>query len=133
MTKEPRGVIFIITRSNKFLVQLRDEHSFQDSGMWAFPGGKSDEGESEMDTVVREAKEETNLNIKKENCQLLMKRLGNQNLVFICKVEGKQEFKVLEGADLRWMTIEEIKQLELGYNQGDIIPVLQDYLSSQAA
>lgn len=41
-----------------------------DDGLWGNPGGSMDLGETIYETIIREIKEETNLNIKKENLKI---------------------------------------------------------------
>ena len=54
------GVGIIITdNEGRILLEKRS-----DSGMWSLPGGAIDPGESVMNAAVREAKEETNLDIE---------------------------------------------------------------------
>ena len=127
--KEPRGIVFIITKEQKFLLQLRDEHSLRDPNKWVFPGGRSDKGEDEVATVIREAKEETDLDLQQKDCTLIMKRFAGQNSVYVCTLKQNQKLKVNEGAAFEWMTLDEVNQLELGYDQDDIVPVLKRYIA----
>ena len=53
----------IINSGNQILITLRPE-GLHLSGMWEFPGGKVEKGESKEVALVREIKEETNLDIK---------------------------------------------------------------------
>ncbi len=125
-----RGVVFILHRpDNTFLLQLRDEHSPQFPHMWCFPGGRCNNGEDDLNTVIRETKEETGLSVTPESCQILMTRLGGQSHVYICNVSMAADPQVLEGADFQWMTLNEIKQLTLGFWQEDIVPLLGHYLN----
>jgi hypothetical protein len=45
--------------------------------------------------------------------------------VYICKVNSDQEPKLIEGLAMKWMAIDEIEKLELGFHQEGIIPVLK--------
>jgi 8-oxo-dGTP pyrophosphatase MutT (NUDIX family) len=125
-----KGVAFLIVRPDKkTLLQLRDGNSRKYKNLWCFPGGVCEEGEEYLDTVVREAKEEYELDIDKKDCTLLMTRIADNQHVFACRVDGKQEPVLHEGADMKWMSIDEIKNLAIGYNQGNIIPKLEEYLN----
>lgn len=126
-----RGVVFILRRpNNTFLMQLRDKHSPRFANMWCFPGGRCNEGEDYLDTVVREIKEEAALTVNHEVCKLILRRLDDKNHVYLVDIAPDLEPKLLEGADLQWMNINQIKQLELGFWQEDIIPALEAYLQN---
>ncbi len=47
----------VIRRENKFLLGRRPDHK-RHGGLWEFPGGKMEEGETEVDAVTRELLEE---------------------------------------------------------------------------
>ena len=50
-------VAAIIRRENKVLLGRRPDHK-RHGGLWEFPGGKIDEGETDVDAVTRELLEE---------------------------------------------------------------------------
>lgn len=56
----------IINDEGKILLQNR-----ADSDRWGIPGGCQELGESFKETVIREIKEETNLDVKKEDLELI--------------------------------------------------------------
>lgn len=125
-----RGVIFILRRPDgKLLMQLRDKNSRNYVGMWCFPGGACENDENFIDTVVREIKEEYNLNIEAEECINFTNTSSMQRQVFLCNIDDNQQPELREGADMKWMTIEEIKKIKLGYNQFLIVPKLEKYLN----
>jgi 8-oxo-dGTP pyrophosphatase MutT (NUDIX family) len=126
---EIRGVGFVILRPDKkVLMQLRDNNSKRYKNMWCFPGGACEGEETYHDTVVREVKEEYELEIKKEECELLTTRTMGFTHVFICHIDDTQHPVLNEGADMKWMNIEEIRKIVLGYNQQDILHKLEQYL-----
>lgn len=56
----------IVDKEGKILLQSR-----ADRDLWGLPGGCQELGESFKDTVIREVKEETNLNVKAEDLELI--------------------------------------------------------------
>ncbi len=57
----PAATAVIVNDEEKFLLQQR-----KDNGLWALPGGKLEIGESIIDTITREIKEETGLDVLPE-------------------------------------------------------------------
>lgn len=55
----------IFNEKGQVLLQRRS-----DDGLWGNPGGSMDLGETIYETIIREIKEETNLDIKKENLKI---------------------------------------------------------------
>ena len=53
----------IIFKQQEILISQRDDHSHL-SGYWEFPGGKREQGETFEDCLVREIREELNVEIE---------------------------------------------------------------------
>jgi len=67
------SVSAVLIKDNKVLLGLRNGKS--NPGFWEFPGGKLEYRESPLSAVVRETKEETNLDVKAS------KDLGYRNVL----------------------------------------------------
>jgi 8-oxo-dGTP pyrophosphatase MutT (NUDIX family) len=84
--------------------------------LWAFPGGKSELGETPKETAVREVLEETGLSI---NVQRELGRyvIGASGFEIICFTGTAQtmELKIdsVEILEARWCTFDEALQLDL--------------------
>lgn len=130
--KEPNGIIFILLRNdNKVLLMQRDGNSKYYPYTWTFPGGACDDGEAFLDACIREADEEFEAKLHPNDCTLIMKRINNHNWVYVCTVSDNTELRQHEGADMAWKSVAELQDLELGYEQEDIIPVLADFIDRQ--
>lgn len=119
------GVVFAIIRDNKILMQQRDENCKKFPLMWCLPGGESEKGENQETTLLREIKEEYDLDLKLEQCNHLMDYNNGADNVYLCKINPNQEPKLKEGLAMKWMTIDEIEKLELGFHQEGIVPILK--------
>ncbi len=135
------GSTFILIKpSGKMLLQLRDDGNGQQiefPNTWCFPGGSKEEGEDYMDTTVREAKEEFDVIIAKEDCKLLMTysfpgtfSYHKNYHVFICNVDEKVQPRLQEGDGLRWATFNEIKKINLASSEVEVMVELEKFLKN---
>ena len=82
------------------------------AGHWDFPKGHVEEGETEIETAIREVKEETNINIKieKEN-KYISEYSPKENVMktviyFIGeKVGGEDKPQIEEVSDVEWVDV----------------------------
>jgi len=90
-----------------------------------------EEGESYEKTLLREVKEEYNLDLQLSQCNYLMDYNDRDDplCVYVCKINPDQEPELREGLDMKWMTIDEIEKIKLGFHQEGIIPVLKTVVS----
>lgn len=106
----------IILDKNKFLIIKRK--SGLHAGKWAFPGGILEKGESEEEALIREIKEEVNLDVRKISKKIgtyNYKRgnkivTGNSYLVFVNNFNVKINSEI---SDFEWVSIEELEKFEL--------------------
>lgn len=127
--KDIKGVIFILIRpDNSMLLQFRDEKSAKSPLTWCFPGGSSDKDESYEDTVIRESKEEFDVDILKEDIKQITTFPHKNNYVYICSVPQEIQPKLLEGKDMKWFSVEEIKNIDLGFGQNDLVKEVERYI-----
>lgn len=118
----------IVEEGGKVLVAQRSASMVQPL-KWEFPGGKVEPGESEKDCLVRECREELDLEVEVlERLEPSTHRYApDQNLVLIpfrCKrVAGI--LKLREHADARWLAPEDLRELD--WAAADI-PILESYL-----
>ena len=110
-----RGIIK--NSSNEILIVKRHPKSKTDPKMWELPGGKMEKGEFFADALVREIKEETNLDCKVGDfCEAIqndyMHKRTVQLMMYLDDVKG--EFKISdEHTDGKYASIDKIKTLEL--------------------
>lgn len=110
--KEIKVVAAIIQKENKILATKRGYGEF--INMWEFPGGKIEPGETEKQALVREIKEELNIEINVDKFAIDIEyQYPNFYLFmscFMCSIkEGSIE--LLEHNDGKWITKEELNTL----------------------
>lgn len=110
--KEIKVVAAIIQKENKILATKRGYGEF--INMWEFPGGKIELGETKEQALVREIKEELNIEINVDKFAIDIEyQYPNFYLFmscFMCSIkEGSIEF--LEHNDGKWITKEELNTL----------------------
>lgn len=110
--KEIKVVAAIIQKENKILATKRGYGEF--INMWEFPGGKIESGETKEQAIVREIKEELNIEISVDKFAMDIEyQYPNFYLFmscFMCSIkEGSIE--LLEHNDGKWITKEELNTL----------------------
>ena len=110
--KEIKVVAAIIKNEDKILATKRGYGEF--INMWEVPGGKIEPGETKKQALVREIKEELNIEISVDNFALDIEyQYPNFYLFmscFMCSIkEGSIE--LLEHNDGKWITKEELNTL----------------------
>ena len=110
-----RGVIK--NDSGEILIVRRHPKSRTDPEMWELPGGKVEKGEHFADALVREIKEETNLDVNVGDfCEAVQNDYSHkrtvQLMMYLDNVEGSVEISE-EHTEYMWASIEKIESLEL--------------------
>lgn len=123
----------IIIHLNKVMVAKRSA-SMSQPGMWEFPGGKLEEGESPEESLIREIKEELGMEISVDR-QLAISRYvySEEKIVelipFLCTWKSGN-IQVLEHEEVDWLEIEELR--DLNWAPADI-PVYNELLENWQA
>ena len=105
-------VAAIILKGNRVLIAKRQDHIHQ-GGLWEFPGGKIEQGETPVDALKRELKEELDLAISSpEFFQDIRFEYSDKNvhLNFYRVVDFEGEEKGNENQEIRWVDIGELKK-----------------------
>lgn len=120
----------IIERDDKILLIKRENEPFK--GQWALPGGFVEYGESAEDAIIREVKEEANLDMSIKTLLGVYSKPGRDprgHVISICYVASAkgEEKGGTDASDAAFFSPAEIKELELAFDHRDIIA---DYLVS---
>lgn len=121
----------MIYNDNNVVIQERVKKDW--SGV-AFPGGHVEKGESFVDSVIREVKEETGLDIK--NPRLCgVKHWYYSDIHYVVFFYKTSEFsgrlRSSEEGEVRWENIDNLPNLNLAKHMMDMIKVMQDEVLSE--
>jgi len=114
-------VTAVIKKKNKYLLLKRGRNTRLWRGKWQFPEGGIKFGESPLDALKRELKEETGLKLKSakfldfnsSTIRYFGKSLYHAlRLMFICKVSGNIRLSNAHD-NYKWFTKRQIKKLKL--------------------
>jgi 8-oxo-dGTP diphosphatase len=110
-----RGIIK--NDSGEILIVKRHPKSRTDPEMWELPGGKVENGEHFADALVREIKEETNLDVNVGDfCEAVQNDYSHkrtvQLMMYLDDIKGSVEISE-EHTEFKWASLEEIRTLEI--------------------
>ena len=116
--KELFVVAAIIKKDNKISATQRGYGEFE--GLWEFPGGKIEDGETKEEALVREIKEELNADIIVEKFALDLEwQYPNFYLYMSCfECVLESDIELLEHMGARWLSLDELDSVE--WIQADI-------------
>ena len=108
-----RVVAAVVARDGRLLVCQRPAHK-RHGGLWEFPGGKCEPGESDAEAVARELREELGVAVVAVGAERFAVRdAGSPFLIAFVPVEIAGEPVCHEHTALRWGTPHELAQLAL--------------------
>ena len=124
--------VALINSDNQILIAQRpkDKHL---SGLWEFPGGKVEKNESPENTLIRELKEELNVNLNQKCVAPLTfsefdyKEFNLLLLLYVCRRwDGDPES--MENNPIKWVKSNELKEYKMPPADDSLIYCLQDLL-----
>lgn len=118
----------IITYKGKLLMLLRDNApNIPNPDRWQLIGGYSESGEEPMETLMREAKEEANIAIKKEEIREIGKIIVSEKqeyFLYWVELSEKEAGNIKlgnEGQTIEFIQVENLGSMKL-------VPALAEYL-----
>ncbi len=112
-----KALLIPINSKKEILIQDRRNYKKPD---WGFFGGGVEEGETYLEAVIREAKEELDLEIEEKELiflgefKTLFRNSPKERQLFLYRTD-RQDFTVLEGQGAHWMDFETAKTyLDIG-------------------
>lgn len=119
------AVSTIIIKNKKILLEKRN--AFIEKGKWCLPGGHIDFGETAVNALKREIKEEIGLTAKKLEFlgyfDEIMPEIKKHSVVLVyrAKVSGKIKLQKNEVSEIGWFTKEQINRLDMAFRNENII------------
>ena len=108
------AVAVIVNDADEACISLRHEHAHQ-GGLWEFPGGKVEAGETVEQALSREIKEELGLDILRSRPLIRIKHDYDDKSVclHVQKITGFHGTAVgLEGQEVKWVPTGELKDFD---------------------
>jgi mutator protein MutT len=103
-----RVVAAVIQRSDRYLICQRPPHK-RHGGLWEFPGGKLEPGETILDAARRELAEELGVRVLTVGDSIFsIQDPGSEFIIefYVTQIEG--EPKCLEHSSLLWMSLHDL-------------------------
>jgi 8-oxo-dGTP diphosphatase len=120
----------VVDSQHRILMAQRADWQHQ-GGKWEFPGGKIESGETHMQALARELKEEVDVQIEQQACELFKAvhhdYSDKQVSLYFYLVEGfSGTAKGLEGQPVMWVNAQTLPQLAIpDANQAIVDALLQ--------
>jgi mutator protein MutT len=117
--KYPRGVFRVVVlgivfdpKEKKILIGKRKQDSYVPNLTWAFPGGSPEYGETLEQTLLREIKEEANIEVA--NLGTIFARIPEEReelllVYYLCEKTGGEEKPGDDFTEFKWVSPEELE------------------------
>lgn len=124
--------VALVNSDNQILIAQRPKEKHL-SGLWEFPGGKVEKNESPENTLIRELKEELNVNINQKCVAPLTfsefdyKEFNLLLLLYVCRRwDGDPES--MENNPIKWVKSNKLREYKMPPADDSLIYCLQDLL-----
>ena len=118
------------TSTNKVVLQYRSPDRYKKWSGYAFPGGHIEEGESLVESVIREVYEETGLTIADPKLVAVKDwepDEGGRYIVFCYKAtEFTGQLRSSDEGEVSWVEKDQLEKLDLSYDMLPLLEVMED-------
>ena len=116
--------------NGKVVLQYRSPERYKKWSGYAFPGGHIEEGESLVESVIREVYEETGLTITAPKLVAVKDwepEEGGRYIVFCYKAtEFKGQLRSSDEGEVSWVEKDQLEKLDLSYDMLPLLEVMED-------
>ena len=116
--------------TNKVVLQYRSPERYKKWSGYAFPGGHIEEGESLVESVIREVYEETGLTIADPKLVAVKDwepDEGGRYIVFCYKAtEFTGQLRSSDEGEVSWVEKDQLEKLDLSYDMLPLLEVMED-------
>jgi 8-oxo-dGTP diphosphatase len=126
------SAVALLDADGRVLLAQRPEGKSM-AGLWEFPGGKVEPGETPETALVRELKEELSVDIR-ESCLAPLAFASHSYETFhllmplyVCR-QWRGKVLPTEGQRIAWVRAEKLRDYPMPPADAPLIPILQDWL-----
>ena len=117
----------VVQRDEKYLICQRPAHK-RHGGLWEFPGGKLESGETNLDAARRELAEELGVKTLAVGSSLFsIADPGSEFMIDFVPTVIDGEPQCLEHLDMKWMSLEELALLQLAPSDRRFVEFLRSF------
>ncbi|CAB5196282.1 unnamed protein product [Rhizophagus irregularis] len=127
LLKRPTYILNILYNNFRIYLSKRLQKNKTMYNLWQVAGGKVENRESSLQAVLRETKEETALNIEKDECVFLFNDPAFNCDVYLTKVPDYQELQRTEPEKQGAWTITSFEQFQFMAKHNELTPILVNY------
>jgi 8-oxo-dGTP diphosphatase len=122
MKRKGTSIIFVNYQKQVLLLLRDDKPDIPYPNMWDVPGGHVDNGETPEECIVREMKEEMDLDLEDFQLLSVMEFTDRVEYTFWKKANlNIQSITLHEGQKLKWFTESEARNTKLAYGFNEIV------------
>ncbi|MCF6180859.1 NUDIX hydrolase [Lutibacter sp.] len=114
----------IILQNKKILLLQRSNYTQNHPKYWGCPGGRAEKGETAEQNVIREVKEECNLDFTPTSILKTGIWQNRKYFRFLGNWTGKIKIQELEVMDFNWFTYQKAIKLKLSFDYKEVLELL---------
>jgi ADP-ribose pyrophosphatase YjhB (NUDIX family) len=116
----------IILQRKKILLLQRSNYTQNYPGFWGCPGGRAESNETPEQNVIREVKEECNLDFTPTKIIKTGIWQNREYFRFLGNWQGQIKIQEEEVMNFDWFTFEEAIQLNLSFDYKEVVKLLKN-------